>query len=358
MPDTTQLESFTAGQETAVDLAEIQRQLKALWQLAAESEKDPARRHVTRASLFNLVAVCHSEADRDRASEIISAVTVRHPCRAIVLLADETASSSGMTASITAHCHLAGGGRKQVCCEQISITANGAAAVTQTAPTVLSLLESDLPTVLWWQGNFLQHDRLFRRLVGVADRLIYDTSVWEQPVDLAALSAAITEQRRCHFADLSWTRLASWRKLTADFFDDATCRSELDHLQRIAIELGGGPGAMLRGRLYGAWIAAQLGWTEQDLQTRLKLIGNKNPDTAEQGFMSVTLKSPRAQFLIHKNYGESTAITRVTMPDACGLPRKRALWSTDDVALLSEELDHNARHVVYEKAVGLVGTAR
>jgi glucose-6-phosphate dehydrogenase assembly protein OpcA len=354
MSSPTQLESFTAGIETAVDLAEIQRQLKQLWQLAAESEHDPARRQVTRASLFNLVAVCHTETDRDRASEIISSVTIRHPCRAIVLLADEQAQSNSMTASIAAHCHLAGGGRNQVCCEQITITAQGT-AVAQTAPTVWALLESDLPTVLWWQGNFLQHDKLFRRLINVADRLIYDSSVWQQPVDLSALAVAIRDNQRCHFADLSWTRLSSWRKLTADFFDDAACRAELDQLQSITIELGGGPGAALRGLLYGAWIAAQLDWSDQQIKQRLNLIENKHPDTAEHGFISVTLKSSKATFVIRKNLGESTAITTVIIPNACGIPRKRALWPTDNVSLLSEELDHNARHVVYERAVELVG---
>ena len=38
MPDRAQLETFTAGVETAVDVAQIERQLHELWQLAAESE--------------------------------------------------------------------------------------------------------------------------------------------------------------------------------------------------------------------------------------------------------------------------------------------------------------------------------
>ena len=41
MPNSAQLETFTAGVETAVDVAQIERQLHELWQLAAESEKGP-----------------------------------------------------------------------------------------------------------------------------------------------------------------------------------------------------------------------------------------------------------------------------------------------------------------------------
>src|SRR5437870_12688590 len=83
----TSLETFTAGAETAVDVARIERQLCELWQLAAESEKDPARRQVTRASLFNLMSYSETDTAREHATEVISRLTSRHPCRAIVLLA-------------------------------------------------------------------------------------------------------------------------------------------------------------------------------------------------------------------------------------------------------------------------------
>ena len=36
----TALETFTAGTETAVDVARVERQLCELWQLASESEGD------------------------------------------------------------------------------------------------------------------------------------------------------------------------------------------------------------------------------------------------------------------------------------------------------------------------------
>src|SRR5436190_22593522 len=115
----TTLETFTAGTETAVDVARVERQLRELWQLAAESENG----QITRASLFNLVAYTETDAARDHATEVISTLTSRHPCRAIVLQAQPGADE--LSASITAHCHLAGGGHKQVCCEQISINASG-----------------------------------------------------------------------------------------------------------------------------------------------------------------------------------------------------------------------------------------
>ena len=97
MPDRAQLETFTAGVETAVDVAQIERQLQELWQLAAESEKDPSQRQITRDCLFNFIVLCETDAGAAHAGEVISSLTSHHPCRAIVLSAGSD-SSSGSTA--------------------------------------------------------------------------------------------------------------------------------------------------------------------------------------------------------------------------------------------------------------------
>ena len=108
MPDSAQLQTFTAGIETAVNVAEIQRQLHELWQLAAESEKDPSQRQITRACLLNFIVFCETEKESAHASEVISALTSHHPCRAIVLLVQPDVAAAELSASISAHCHLAG----------------------------------------------------------------------------------------------------------------------------------------------------------------------------------------------------------------------------------------------------------
>ena len=134
-----------------------------------------------------------TDAEAAHASEVISTLTSHHPCRAIVLSVASNTSTSELSASISAHCHLAGTGQKQVCCEQIAIHASGQ-SVAHLGSAVLPLLESDLPTIVWWQGNFLKRIDLFRRLVAVADRIIYDTSAWPDPQSqLAGLARVLTE---------------------------------------------------------------------------------------------------------------------------------------------------------------------
>jgi glucose-6-phosphate dehydrogenase assembly protein OpcA len=351
-----QLESFTAGLETVVDLDAIQRQLKQLWRLAAETSRDPAGRVISRACLFTLLGFCDSAAQRDRAADALRALTSRHPCRAILLRAEPDSSPPALTASITAHCHLAGAGAKQVCCEQISINAAGD-AVEQLATAVLPLLESDLPTILWWQPDRFQPDDVFQRLCAVADRVIFDSSTWPAQPGLAELFTRIGETMRrhdrCQFADLSWTRLGWWQKLTADMFEDAPCRSQLEQINRIEIAHGGGDGARLRAVLYAAWFAAQTGWSADQIAGRVRLTRQDRPDADAAGLLRIRLQSPAATFNIRRSYGERTAIAVVEMPTACGLPRKRAFWPTDDLLLLSQELDSFQPHQLYARSLPL-----
>ena len=345
------LETFAAGVETAVDVAQIERQLHELWQLAAESGKESSQRQITRACLFNFVVCCGTEAERDRATETISMLTTRHPCRAILLMAQHEAAQPELSAAISAHCHLAGGERKQVCCEQIAIRASGS-GVDQLNTVVLPLLESDLPTVFWWPGDFLKQIDLFHDLVGVADRIIFDTSAWADPIpQLGALAGVIAEHRHCNFADLSWTRLGLWRRLVAEFFDEPRCRAELNNIRAVEIEHGCGAGAGLRARLLGAWIAAQLNWPLADATAKIHLTEREDTDTTSVGIISFAIKTDAATFSIRKNHGELTASTAISMPQMCGLPRRRAFRPLDDASLLSEELDHSLRHVVYERTL-------
>jgi glucose-6-phosphate dehydrogenase assembly protein OpcA len=270
-----------------------------------------------------------------------------------VLLVKPDEVRDELSASITAHCHLAGGEQKQVCCEQISIYASGP-SVEHCAAAVLPLLESDLPTVVWWQGNFLKRPDSFRRLSAVADRIFYDTSRWPDAQEhLPALSRTIEAMRPCVFSDLSWTRLGLWRRLTAEAFDEPHCGAMLPAIRSVKVEHGRGEGARLRAVLLGCWFAAQVGWTPAQTRERLQRIARDEEDAARVGILSFTMTGPNIEVRVFKSHGERTATAVVNVPNACGLPRKRAFWPKDDASLLSQELDRATPHKVYERALRL-----
>jgi hypothetical protein len=86
---------------------------------------------------------------------------------------------------------------------------------------------------------------------------------------------------------------------------------------------------------------------------RLKFEERDAPDTGACGVSAVTLRSATAQFVVQKNFGEQAASAVVHMPDACGLPRKRAFWPADDASLLMQELDAMRRDTLYLRVLEL-----
>jgi glucose-6-phosphate dehydrogenase assembly protein OpcA len=314
--------------ETPVTLT-LDQQLRALW-----PQDGPER--LARASLFNLITIAGTAAERDRVVALLPALTQRHPCRAIIALVQPDAPAA-WDATVTALCHLAGG-RKQVCCEQIQLTAAGD-RVPQLMSAILPVLEADLPTVVWWPGNFLAQPDLAGRLVAVADRWLYDTGAWPA-VAWTALREQLQRQTHCRFGDLNWTRLALWRQLTADSFDSAN----LPVLNRLTVTHGNSPGSRTRALLYAGWAATQLGWSPEDTVERVTLAYRPEDDC---GLLAVELTGPGATVAVRKNFGEWTATATVTGAP----PRKQAFAPLDDAALLAQEFDHPQPHTVYERAV-------
>jgi glucose-6-phosphate dehydrogenase assembly protein OpcA len=312
---------------TTVTVAQIERRLSELW----ENEQ------IARACLFNLITYCETESDRQHVTEVIAQLTSRHPCRAIVLLARRQEKRDSLTAAISAHCHLAGGGNKQVCCEQISIEASGD-SIAKLGTVVLPLLESDLPTVLWWRGDSLENAAT---LASVADRLIFQNTSWPPDVVLRLVEA----HPGCAFTDLAWTRLDIWRKLIAESFDGQAAQT----LESAEISFGRLPGARLRALLLAGWIAAQLKWSPAEATGRIRL-AMKNEDA---GMIGIVLKSKSATFTVQKDFGERAAVAWVEMTNCCGLPRKQAFGASDDATLLALEFDRPARHTTYERALRL-----
>ena len=338
----TALESFTAGVETAVDVAQVERQLRELWEMAGPN--------VTRASLFNLVAWCESAESRDRAAEIIGDITSRLPCRAILVLAPvgragpsappgDTNADDELSSTVTARCQLAAGGRKQVCCEQISITA-GERRVGQVASAVLPLLEGDLPTVLWWRGNFNEQPSLFQRWENVVTRVIFDSSAVPCGSNLPA-----------NGTDLNWTRLALWRELLADCFEEPIARTALPAMERLTVVHGCGPGARWRALLFAGWVR-----THAPVQVEFRC--REDRDATAVGLLSVELSGPGATAKLWKNFGEWTASAQVTMPHVCGLSRQQAFAPLDEAALLARELEQPSPMDSYRQALAGVAALR
>ena len=86
------------------------------------------------------------------------------------------------------------------------------------ASIVLPLLISDLPVFLRWRGEPPWGSPELSQLVDVVDRLIVDSTEWEE---LPRAYARLTELfARVAVSDIAWARTARWRSLLAGLWPD------------------------------------------------------------------------------------------------------------------------------------------
>ncbi len=224
----------------------IERALKELW------DNDQAS---TKATLINLVIFSTNPRTLATNNALVAGLTRDHACRVLLIEATPGAETK---AWITAHCHLSSG-RKSICSEQIALQLDGNRPGL-ARNTLLAHLLSDLPVILWWQGEL---DNAFEpALFHHVDRLLVDGSEWPthavaaQIENLLAAQAAMARPFSIH--DLAWTRTYQFRIAVAALFDHPHAQSAMSSLN--AGEVVVAPGQKATGALLVAWIAHALGW--------------------------------------------------------------------------------------------------
>ena len=248
--------------QSAINVAAIEKELTALWKEASEDESGG----VVRSSILNLLIYVPNPAEASKVDDIMLEITGSHPCRAILIIADREAQESVLTAQVTSRCTLPTPNSKQVCCEQVTITASED-HLDEVPSATVPLLISDLPVYLWWRAVPQVSDKqLFGRLAEISDRMIIDSSQFNDPRgDLASMAAALRNTERwAALSDLNWAQLTAWRALIASFYDVADYRPLLDQLDKVVIRYAP-PSAdasaiATRALLLGGWLASRLGW--------------------------------------------------------------------------------------------------
>jgi hypothetical protein len=130
----------------------------------------------------------------------------RVPSRTLLLHPDPDAEGDGFDATIVVDRF--SGERSGVSVEIVRICLRG--STTQApASVVIPLLLPHLPVFLRWRGRPAFGRKHYEDLVGVADRLIVDSTEWDRlPSGLAKLSESFG---RVAVSDLAWARTLPWR---------------------------------------------------------------------------------------------------------------------------------------------------
>jgi len=295
------------GQE--VPLGRVDKALKELW------GQDDAR---TRASLMNFSIYSEDSQSLEENTQLLAEITHEHACRGLLILSLPGSDKQTQTrAWITAHCQLHDG-HKSVCSEQISFVLYGSDA-NRLRNIVFAHLDSDLPLVLWWQGNFSEN--FDERLYSMVDLLFIDSSCWTDPAAQFARLQEAQSAKSSRFSayDLSWLRSHLFRTALATCFQLPAARAELPKLQ--SIDITHAKGQRVAAQLIVAWIAMRLKANLETASGGIQMVlpeGQKVAVTVAEGsgtdaLQSLVLQSASARFRVSRDCGASYVCTRVEL---------------------------------------------
>lgn len=357
-----------------VDVEAIERELTQLWKAAAPAE-DPSQRPpsdappVVRACALNFIVVTGDEKQRDALADMVGDVTLEHPARTFLVAADGGNATSALNAWISARCSLPIPGGKQVCCEQIHLTAY-AEEVQKVPSIVTSLLVPDVPSVLWWKSAMDGKDVVLHDLARVVDRVLIDSCDSPAGGTLPAWCRFMNEHEHCTFGDLAWTRLTGWRSVIANAFNPPELRAQLAVLDALTIDYSRKPlqSGLSQALLLAGWFAAKLHWRLVDplrtaaegnlggmfqasgisIQIRLREVGGR--EAFPGGVEAVTVQSRGGKSIRF----EATAFPHCIKYEEKGSSSDRILThpgDTPEAVLVARELEVVSRDAGYEAVV-------
>jgi glucose-6-phosphate dehydrogenase assembly protein OpcA len=242
---------------TEVELPKIDRALKELW------SSDEAK---TRASLINFAIYSEAPDTILANNDKLTRITDDNACRALLITCLPDVKPQRARAWINALCRPYQG-KQVVCSEQISFVLEGGDAA-QVQNIVFAHLDSDLPLIVWWQGELTKNfeERFYSRI----DTLIIDSGRWTDPSSEFAELMEAKATGDFDVRDLSWTRSHFLRTALANCFQDFKAREHLPRVEKV--EITHAPGQHCAALLLGAWIAQRLGATLDEKHTGLVFI--------------------------------------------------------------------------------------
>jgi glucose-6-phosphate dehydrogenase assembly protein OpcA len=184
-------------------VVEIERRLDAL-----QAHDEAAQR----TSVLTHMAWVPAEWSR-AATQVLEGMGPRHPSRTILLHPDPQAAADRLDAEVEHDCFAEGS--QVICAEVIRLWLRGGTAKAP-ASVVVPLQLPDLPAFLRWRGRPPFGRPEFEQLIGVADRLIVDSSEWS---GLPRAYGPLTEVfGRVAVSDLAWARTLRWRAGLAELW--------------------------------------------------------------------------------------------------------------------------------------------
>lgn len=192
------------------------------------------------------------EAWAEQARSALEGMAERHPSRTILLFPQPNAGQSRIDACAHVERWEVPGTDRAIVTEVIELTLRGERAKAP-ASIVEELLISDLPVFLRWRGEPPWRATELDQLVEVADRLIVDSTEWD---DLPHPYKRLAELfPRCAASDIAWARTSRWRSHLASLWP------EIGSVGTVRVT-----GTAAQALLLCGWLRSRLGRPEIELE--------------------------------------------------------------------------------------------
>ncbi len=219
---------------------QVLKELSKLWVDLGHEEQDqnaPGEpgTGVLRACAMTLISISDQSEDPTSLGETIALLIKDHPSRSVLIRIRE-AGEQPLESRVFAQCWMPMGQRRQICCEQIEITAC-ADRLDDVPGVVLPLTVPDLPVILWSRSSWLFDTEAFPAIAAIADKVIADSGAFaEVKSALDVITKQISAGRLV--ADLAWARITRWRETVSQIFVNAECVGELQRYTKARVEYG------------------------------------------------------------------------------------------------------------------------
>jgi glucose-6-phosphate dehydrogenase assembly protein OpcA len=233
-------------------------------QFAVAEAQDDEHPH-PRNCVMTLVAVTSTDAEERRAQRAARAIGKLHPSQLVVIRDQPDMRSGRIDAAIITDVQRPESNCCPIQCELVLLHVKGAVG-EHLASLVDPLLQSGVPTYLWWVGTPPFGKRELADALRICDSLVIDSARFEAPyhslLELSRLGA--TSHQRLGVADMQWARLEPWREAVAQFFAPADRRVLMNGITEVGVDyVGEGRGNRVAAALLVGWFASALGWKLQ-----------------------------------------------------------------------------------------------
>lgn len=277
-----------------------------------------------RACSMTLICFADEEEDFQKLSETLASLMREHPSRLIVVRLRD--GEDELAASVSSTCWMPFGHRRQICCEQVEVTAS-INRLADVASIVAPLAAPDLPRVILLRSARIVRAGALRKILALGDKIVVDSSRPGAP-GFGEIGGLLDAGHTT--GDLAWTRLTPIRALMAQLLENRKPAA-------IAIEYTGkeaGP----ETRYLQAWLQTALP------DTFVSLRGNGQTDDCNSGDGKPTVVRVDKDIAVRMCTGGADY-------DAGAMRQRASMPPRTEEQLLNEELGIVVHDRVFERAL-------